>query len=97
MMNKLYLQNDNGGYGILIQDTESRKMSPTTRNGGKAMNNNIENNTAEFIEVRELDFMPYDHTFCGESCHATGFEVLDRNGDWWYEFESADGTLYYGR
>lgn len=25
MMNKMYLQNDNGGYGILIQDTENRK------------------------------------------------------------------------
>lgn len=24
-MNKMYLQSDNGGYGILIQDTESRK------------------------------------------------------------------------
>lgn len=25
MTNKMYLQSDNGGYGILIQDTESRK------------------------------------------------------------------------
>lgn len=25
MTNKMYLQNDNGGYGILIQDTENRK------------------------------------------------------------------------
>lgn len=25
MTNKMYLQNDNGGYGILIQDTESGK------------------------------------------------------------------------
>lgn len=25
MMNKMYLQSDNGGYGILIQDTKSRK------------------------------------------------------------------------
>ena len=49
------------------------------------------------IERIELDYMPYDHMFSGELCHATGFEVLDDNGDWWYEYESADGTLYYGR
>lgn len=57
----------------------------------------IEMARAEFVEVVVLDFMPYDHTFNGKSCHATGVEVLDKNGDWWYEYEDADGVLYYGR
>lgn len=57
----------------------------------------IERARAEFVEIVELDFMPYDHTFDGELCHATGFEVLDKNGDWWYEYENSDGELFYGR
>lgn len=63
------------------------------------MNNNdaIEMARFEFVEVVVLDFMPYDHRFGGELCHATGIEVLDKNGDWWYEYEDSNGTLYYGR
>lgn len=47
-------------------------------------------------DVRKLNTMPFDKVFDGENCHATGFEIFDGK-EWWNEYESTDGTLYYGR
>jgi hypothetical protein len=45
---------------------------------------------------RELDEMPFDKDFGYGLIHATGFEVF-RNGEWWNEYQDADGELFYGR
>lgn len=45
---------------------------------------------------RELDEMPFDKDFGYGLIHATGFEVY-RNGEWWNEYQDADGELFYGR
>ena len=53
------------------------------------------------LERRELweGMIPFDMEFYGETCHATGYEVLI-DGQWWNEYESDDPddpNYYYGR
>ena len=54
----------------------------------------------------ELETMPYAHGFYVdggnyELCNATGYCVclgdVNNPADWWDEFVSNDGELYYGR
>ena len=49
---------------------------------------------------RGLEQMPHDHIFWTangeELCHATGYEV-NRNGEWWNEYEDSNGERHYGR
>lgn len=47
--------------------------------------------------IAEGEDMPFDHMFNGELCHATGMLTIWSDGEQWYEYESNDGTLYYGR
>ena len=57
------------------------------------------------MERRRLEAMPFDKAFetenGAEMCHATGYEVCDGNpenpGDWWNEYQDAEGNLYLGR
>lgn len=48
---------------------------------------------------RKLAVMPYDKTFEVngrlESCHATGFEML-QGGIWWNEYIDSNADLHYG-
>ena len=52
--------------------------------------------------MERLEEMPFDHVFSTgrgeELCHATGAEVsFDGGGEFWNEYEDAEGGLHYGR
>jgi hypothetical protein len=49
------------------------------------------------VERRELEVMPFDMSFDGELCHATGYEVKDEYGFWWNEYTNSKGELCYGK
>jgi hypothetical protein len=49
------------------------------------------------VEKRELEEMPFDMSFGGELCHATGYEVKDEYGFWWNEYIGSDNEFYYGK
>lgn len=49
------------------------------------------------VERKELDEMPFDKSFDGEFCHATGYKVKDEYGFWWNEYVDSEGILCYGR
>ena len=71
----------------------------------KHINKKEENN----MKLKERYELPYEEQdsvcdkrfFTGngqeEFCHFTGFCVLEEDGSCWFEFESSDGELYYGR
>lgn len=53
------------------------------------------------IKRRKLKRMPYDKRFRIDDgneklCHATGYEVLFDDDEWWNEYEDDEGKLHYG-
>jgi cysteinyl-tRNA synthetase len=60
-------------------------------------NKQVKTVTSWEVERKESTEMPFDKSFDGELCHATGYVVKDEYGEWWNEYVSSEGILCYGR